>query len=876
MLGRTKIEVKLTPEGSAILGKEWATLDLPADFSLRGSKDVNSLSDANKLVTDGVISFSVPFSTTNDAAFIAASSPSITDNKDTGIEARLTVDSHDWPFDRIWVRAKNDVSGVWDIDVKRSPSHWLELASKKKLHTIDCGTATLDTGVVTAWADQGYINGGAVHRWWVTDYGGWVDLNEPLQFTDPPVKRVFLEDLRPYISEVFLLKQGFCEIGWTLEGQILSSPWALAQWSYILDRLYYNQTKGGLHKLIGATLTANFVPGSLIGSPVPYDTVQYDPGTNALPAGPVFYGGITNTLPFKSKYTFCFQGNLENTGGAGNVIGFTIYEFDTATGFPSGQALYDSPIEFTLAAGATLYANFCAEIEMEVGQTAVIWIGYSGTIIVKKGYRITIEPANKSLVRGDTVTLNKMFNQDYFLLDAFKGFLHKTNARIETIWETKTVVIHPYKTTDVFGDSVPGFIKDGELPIDINSKIICDSGRLTRLKNTLLRYTRIGFADSTDAWIESQKFDEPPYSRKILNGLDLPDETTELKNPFYEPTLEGQSGTLELAKNVGNLKNKPTVYLPRLWDNTDGEKSFVIGPRSLFGYGSVSQDDETTGLKTSFFFEGGPALIQFGYASQKPTMPFHVDALPVLDATLIYGTGASDLYTTFYLGFLQRQKQAFTLDMLVLINSNDYAEYDFRKAFSFVYNGRTLKALAEKITDFAPTSETATPMQFLIEPSTTECCDLPCSCRFTECDYYQDIGQYITQDTLDELEITSFKVNGIEQLDAAADMGIIKVVELTGNHFVINLVDALNGLSIDYFTFRPSSQVYALKDDLRFFKIKYPSCWNFEIIISDLGGEVYRYRDYDQAQQWFDATWQGFGYTNEFTAPNECVTTTEY
>jgi len=870
MVGRTKIEVNLTPEGAAILGKEWATLDLPADFSLRGSKDVNSLSDANKLVTDGIISFSVPFSTTNDAAFIAASSPSITDNKDTGIEARLTVDSHEWPFDRIWVRAKNDVSGVWDIDVKRSPSHWLELASKKKVHTIDCGTATLDIGVTTAWADQGYIDGGAVHRWWVTDFGGWVDLNEPLQFTDPPVKSVFLEDLRPYISEVFLLKQGFCEIGWTLEGQILSSPWARAQWSYILDRLYYNQTKGGLHKLIGMETTSDFVVPGIVTSTITFNSLQYDPGANSIPLGPVFAGGGLNSLPFKSKIRFSFSGYVENTTAGAIVVAFQVQGFDIATGQPDSEVLWGESFIFTANQVRLITIDQEVAIDTNARASFVIGgLGLSGGITIKKGYRISFEPANKSLVRGDTVTLNKMFNQDYFLLDAFKGFLHKTNARIETIWETKTVVIHPYKTTDVFGDSVPGFIKDGELPIEIDSKIICDSGRLTRLKNTLLRHTRIGFADSTDAWIESQKLDEPAYSRKVLNGLDLPDETTDLKNPFYEPTLEGIP---EKLNNV--LEFFPKPYMPRLWDNTDGERSFVIGPRTLFALGAVEQLDTITGRKTGILFDG-VGLAIFGYASQNHTLGF-IDTFPVLDATLIYGTGASDLYTTFYMGFLQRQKQAFMLDMLVLIDSNDYAEYDFRKAFSFVYNGRPLKALAEKITDFAPTSETATPMQFLIEPSTTGCCDLPCSCRFTECDYYQDFGQYITQDTLDELEITSFKVNGIEQLDAAVDLGIIKVVELTGNHFVINLVDALNGIGIDYFTFRPSSQVYALKDDLRFFKIKHPSCWNFEIIISDLGGEVYRYRDYDQAQQWFDATWEGFGYTNEFTEPNQCVTTTEY
>ena len=125
--------------------------------------------------------------------------------------------------------------------------------------------------------------------------------------------------------------------------------------------------------------------------------------------------------------------------------------------------------------------------------------------------------------------------------------------------------------------------------------------------------------------------------------------------------------------------------------------------------------------------------------------------------------------------------------------------------------------------------------------------------------------------------ITSFKVNGIEQLDADVQFGIISVVQISGRQFVTNLVDALNGIGLDYFFFKASTKIYSGKDDLRFFKIKRPACWSFEIIISDSGGEVYRYRDYDLHQQWFDATWTAFGYGGDpIDEPQDCVTTVEY
>lgn len=878
----TQIRVRLTPEGSAILGGAvWAVLDLEPGFSPRLSKDVNGLSDVNQLLTDGILSFNVPFSTTNDAAFLQFGSPIITDNYDTGLDARIMVDSHELPFDRIWIRQKIDTSKQWEIEVRRSPNHWLEAASTKKLCTIDLGSATLDAATVAdGWAAQVYGAGStAVERWLPADYGGWVDLAEPAQFTDPPVKAVWLEDLRPWLSKVYVLRQGFCEIGWTLEGQILNSAWALSQFDYLLSREYYTQSKGGLHKLIGHKPDTDFSASDLADGPLAFTALQYDPGGNfVLISAGLWAAAIVNNLPFKARYRFIFTGSIENTMGAPVDYRVAIGEYDgTLPTFLTGLELFSQPYTFT--AGETRYVTIDQEVDLEVGQTVTFIAGGAGfgnLIKFKKGYRIVIEPANKSLVRGDVVTLKSLINCDYTLLDYFKGFVHEIGGRIETDWANRTVTVHPYRTTDVFGNTVPGFIQDGESPIDINTQIICDSVKMSKVKNTLTRYTQLQFADTTDAYVESLKLPQPAYSRRVLNSIELPDQVQEIKNPFFEPTLEGRPD--ELKRRVDSEgKIRPMAYLPRLWDNMEGERSFAIGPRTVMFFGDVGQLDETANDLTYFYFEDTVTYIShFGYGAQLPTLPHHPTFPPGLEGTTIYGTTQSDLYVMFYLGLLQRQKRGVYIDALVLMDANHYAAWDFRVPFIFVYQGRPVIALAERISDFSPALEIPTPVRLLVEPADTECCDLPCSCRFTECDYYQDFGQYITQETLDELSITSFKVNGVEKLEAPVDFGIINIVEFANKQFVMNLVTALNDLGMDYFTFRPSTRDYPDKTDARFFKIKRPACWGFEIIISDADGEVYRYRDYDQAQQWFDASWEGFGYINEFTEPLDCLTTIEY
>jgi hypothetical protein len=877
MSNATQILVKLSAEGSAILGGiGWAALDLPPGFSVRSSKDVNALSDINNLITDGLLSFDVPMSTVNDAAFMSFSSPIITNNSKSGIEARVICEGHELPFDHVWIKGKNDVQRTWEIDVRRSPNHWLELASEKKLCTIELGNVTLDDTATDTWADQFAVDSNDLHRWIPADYGGWVDLSEPIQFTDPPVKHIWLEDLRPFISFPNLLKLGFCEIGWTLEGQILETELSRAIFVYILSREYFTQSKGGNHKLIGQLLL-DFTNATGLSVPIFFTSLQYDPGGNSVEASPGLYSAaIQNTLPFKARYKFTISGQFENVGATVQTYEISLGETDNVGNI---TGLVYATFVFKVNALETLFVTTSLEADIEPNAYAGLAIQSNLVTTIKTGCRIIIEPNNKSLVRGDVVALNRLINCEYYLLGAFKGYVHFINGRIETDWANRRVIVHPYRTADVYADNVPGFINDGATPIDLDAKVVCNSARLTRVKNDLTRYTQLQFADTTDAYIDSLKLDQPAYSRRVLNSIELPDKVTELKNPFFEPTLEGRPDALKRATPplINHSKDiLPMVYLPRLWDNSSGERSFNIGPRALVFFGETSQFDEGEGRNASFYFEG-TSIDFFGYASQLPTLGFATGLEPTLVASLVYGSTERDLYVTFYLALLQKLKRGAYLDLLVYMNSNDYSAWDFRTKFKLTYNGRQLLPLGESIRDFAHGADIPTPMKFLVEPSDTECCDLPCSCRFTECDYYQDFGQYMTQDTLDQLSVTSFKINEIEQLLAPADFGIINVVEVNGRQFVTNLVDTLNALAIDYFGFRASTKTYADKLDQRFFKIKRPACWSFEIIISDTEGEVYRYRDYDMAQKWFDADWEPMGYAgNPVSEPEDCITTIEY
>lgn len=863
-------------------GAAWATLDLSPDFSFRLSKDVQALSDVNEILTDGVLPFSVPYSTVNDYAFLPFSSPVTVNNTGAGIEARAECDGVQLNFDTVYFRQKSDSSRTWELEFRRSPGHWLELASNKMLNTIECGELVFSVANAEAsWDAPVWADGEPVYSLCPADFGGWVDLAEPVQFTDPPLKSVYLEDLRPIISVPYLLKQGFCEVGWKLGGLILETEWFNSLWVYILSREYHTQSKGGDAKLIGANLTTDVNPsGGIFAGLCALTSIEYDPGSNAIATGLFWWPGLINPLPYKNIVSFCFSGTIENGTGSSETVELSVIEIDTGTFLPTYQYLVDPQLIVTLGAGESQYVEVCLDAPMEIGQMGVLFFPPTSNVTVKAGYRLTVVPKQKSLIRGDTIQLNRLVSgeENYTLLNLFKGVCQLINARIETDFTSREITLHPYRVSDVYGTVVPGFIDDASI-VDLRGKVICESAKLAPVKNTLTRYTRLAFAPTTDAYIDDLNLPEPPYSRKVLNGLELKDQVTEIANEFFEPTLEGRPDRLRFPK-----QSVPTEmpYLPRMWDNTDGEMSFSIAPRIFFHYGNVEQvpDAASGGARIAIFWERIAILdyvTQFGYVSQKRTLDFSASTPTHLDGNVVFGTLPFDLYVQYWLGYLLSQRRGSLMDVLAWMDMNDWQDWNFREPFSFDYDGVPVKAFLQSIRDFAPATDLPTPLTLLVAPMMTECCDLPCSCRFSECSYFQDLGQYLSQSTLDSLEITSFKVNTVEQLTAPVDLGIVNIVSIAGRPFVTNLIDALNGIGIPYFTFSPSQLDYPEKDDWRYFKIKRPACWSFEIIISDGDGEVYRYTDTETLQKWFDEDWTGFGYEeNLITEPQGCVVSVEY
>ena len=884
----------LPPEALNALGGAEPILNLPEGFALRYSKSREQLSTVNQIETEGVLGFTAPSTPVNDAVFCEYGTPATLDNSRRFYDVQVVSAGIPAPFTRLVCKGK-DGEGNWDLELRRAPGHWVELSSNLALNQIDFGIASTNyLSIESNWEAPEYAgtfdpDENNCTYWPPMDYGGWVDLNEPLQGSTVPVKFISPSDIRPLLSLPYILKRGFCQIGWTIDGVIFDNPWFRRLWVYALSETYYDaDTKGGRIKgrmferreitdrRFRFTELVKGVTSQVIPNPIDLST-------------PAWHLGIKNTGGISLKYRFILKGSFHNDRALPFECTFQVMEIDpTDNDTYTGETISAPENEITVSFAPNEKKDVSFEIECILKPNQKGAISFPALppngFFVEKGLYFEVQPLNNCIMPGaGSIEVAKCVSRETNLLDWLKATMHLIRGRLKTDFKTKTLTIYPSKEANLYGDIVPGYLLEESPDVDYSEKVIEGSVKIAPINPTLKRFTRIEFADSTDAYISSLELLDPAHSKKINNGDELPNEIESIQNPFLQPTLEGQ---IEGIGSDGGGR-APTPFLPRMWDNTNGERSFAIAPRIFFAFGKVRQKNPSNKLAEffpfcSFFWDNpvnigdGPAfypITEFGYATQLRTLD--LDPTPTIDGNVVFSNQPANLFTQFYLGLTNENKGAFNLDFLAYLEPQDYANFDFRNLLRINYEGRPLRVEALEVSDHEMCGEIPTPIRGIVAPALTKCCDLPCGCQFTTCEYYQDFGLYLRQATLDTFRLASFVVDGIELITTPLPFGEINVADVDGDPFVTNLVDLLNSVGAPYFAFGISSRLDGDRGR-RFFTIKKPACQSFKILITADGDEVYMYTQAEQAQKWFGSTWAPFGYVTTYSVPENCVITTEY
>lgn len=887
----------LSPEAVQRLNGAEPILDVSEDFSLRLSKDVEKLSDVNKIVTEGVLGFSVPFTPRNNAILLEYHTPLKLDNKREAFRVSVTQARHTLLFNRLIVKQKDERRQTWELELRRSNDHWIELSAQKPLNEIDYGLASIEYySIEQSWDKPEYSgvydpSDNDSTYWPIIDFGGWQDLTEPPQGTQRRVKTVDPADVRPLISLPYILKRGFCEIGWTISGVIFEAPWFRRLWVYILKENYYDaDTEGG--RIRGR----NFVR-TLFGSGPSHRVLRFRElikGAFSLRLPnpyPAFVNawtcGIFNAAEIALRYKFIVRGEFHNDRAQAFTAIWQVFEIKPNDNNDfTGQILSDpsDAVVIEFAPFEKKYISLEIEATLAKRQKAAISVGVKPAtgFYAEPGLYFEVVPVSRCVMPGSgTIKVADMVRGDYSLLDILKATLHLINGRLETDFSTKTLTIHPRRAADFWGFVVPSFTLEEEPSIDISHLILEESIQITNLRPEQKKFTRISFADASDAYIKSLNLSEPAHSRKIQNGENLPNEIEEIRNPMFEPTLEGRPN--EIA--TGAAGRQPAPLLPRMWDNTNGQVSYNIGPRILFAYGRIRQRNpiqKTNAPAYCGFYWANPVNIAanqpaiefFGYATQLRELT--LDPEPTIDGNVVFSSFGRDLFVLCYLGLLQEKRGGYLIDALAFIQMRDYSSCNFRRLFSFQYKGRPIRAEMQAIRDFAPCLEIPTPVTFFVNAQESSCCDLPCGCQFSVCEYYFDFGPYLRQGTLDEMRVSSFIVDGVQLLSAPLPFGELKIIDVESDPYVINLVNTLQSVGAPYFDFQVSSRLHPEKGR-RFFKLIKPACIPFSITITHNGSPVYEYTQESQRQKWFGGVWSELGYGSAYYGtPINCQIITQY
>ena len=278
-------------------------------------------------------------------------------------------------------------------------------------------------------------------------------------------------------------------------------------------------------------------------------------------------------------------------------------------------------------------------------------------------------------------------------LDIFKAALHLFNGKIETDESEKTVTVYPPFDAEQLGENIEGFFKRNAGQQDV---LVEPRSMVTESKEADIdRYVELKFKDSTDKYIEELTTGEL-YSRTVDLGYGKV-QTNKVENELFEPTAERFT---EPDQTGGS-----GIYLPVLYDNTEGKRSTKLGPRIGWHYGDVRQVDSDG--QRSYKFEG--VITQsFGYISQRPTVA-RVNNEP--DVPIIFAENEKDLWRLFYQRWLREQYALVSYEFLLYLELKDYLELSFRRPVGFTYEETYLLFQVIEIRDYDVQANTATPVK---------------------------------------------------------------------------------------------------------------------------------------------------------------------
>lgn len=664
-------------------------LDLDDAFSIQLTRDIEALTNINKINVEALLGTSIVATPKNENLIGKPTRLAVNENEYDDFTVQLMIGMRVFMQStlRVLERKSGKRGEVFEVEILDTTSHWAVLLNTTYLP--DLPWSPVEYNSQEMWDSMNmnakYLDGDPGFWWPLVNYGRWVKDGE-----------FNIGDFRPWFHALNVVQKAFNKVGWTVACPVLETEIGRRIGTYLLDKDYtkiksLTDKRGFEAYLLDPSGTQDLkLPNPkrpAVVTKVPFKNETYDYGNNFDPATGVFTG--VGYYEFSIRLlgdVYIFDRGWDDRRTS--ILFVLIHEqADGSQIEVPGTKVEWKDEKLREEIDATIVAN----VLLKPGESVYLKYRAHGDSISRcslwnwswiKAKALEIIPTE-----GDILDLKSAMRNDK-VLDYIKGLAHLFNWKFQTnFYERKVYLLTPYDQ-DFFGDNVTGYFQDTlqDLTDYIDHSELSVKVPQEDKKNIYLK-----FKESSDTAIEKLNLDEKSdlHSKFIDKGYDFNEETEIFENPYFEPTYNdklNKGGVISLAFDV-----------PQCLDNDQGERSYNIGPRIVIFGGMLPQYDPDGKQSPQVIYDfptrqtvaTTPYAWQLanGYTGSTFDPGNNQTTFSKPTSYLVYGEGENDLYTLFYKRYFAEFRDCQAVSLKFFDNIDQVYQWSFRKRTRIIVDG---------------------------------------------------------------------------------------------------------------------------------------------------------------------------------------------
>lgn len=705
-------------------------LDTDESTDTRLSRRLDQITDIDEILGEKILPFDIPLTPRNLYILRNYIDPNILDPEFVYIRVRIVGGALPVNQVNLYVTEDSMPDQRISVEIRSDEVNPIALAERYHLNQIEFDEFEIDwQTVLDNWENESsYEPGGKGYYMLLANFG---------KFLYDTILKPSPIDTRFIFHVKKLLEDGFCNIGWKFESPFLETTVGKRIATYIGKPDYGDDPSVHPNREFSARVEQEdySVPDEYRDVWKQWTilwTEDFDPG-NVFQTAPGLFSGIGEyNFRLQGEVRMSFRNPVEPAPGS-NGPGF-IYNgahwgvrISTITSLGGVISLAEFTQHGITSDGEVNIFPFDLLVEnylVSPGNLIMVEVYSDNTINfnpTKVDFDFTFfnEAIRTYYSLGDSVFPEDTIHPDYTLLDLLKGVRGLIMGKLDIDYINNTITLLPTEKGEFFEEEVEGYFKDNPITYDLRDGQIVDSEKTITPNREVDRYQLLRFKRGNDASIQELDLDDdnPLWSRKIDLGPQYKENTRNIENPFFEPTINKTQG---FRRNDGF--GFSFVDIPRLTDNLDFKLSTKIGPRIFIIHGLEA--GATRILPDGNQIPGtipwnDDQLSSYPYVAQYPNFrDSNLEKLP----HLIYGYEDDDLYNAFVKRAIAMLVDNTSIEILYQLSQADFRSMSFREIFLFRSKGKAVFGRLIEMRDFDPCSTITTPMLLRPDKQTTDAC----------------------------------------------------------------------------------------------------------------------------------------------------------